>query len=1117
MAFKGITAFILGNNGEGGGGGGGTSNYNELSNKPQINGNELVGNKSSGDLGIKIGNVPIDGNAYLSDLEKSYNQITPTYTSQTFHGVTFVVNKDKSITANGTADSDITLTVAHFVPSESNLKLSGTPADGSSSKYYLYVVDNATSEHTVDEYSADPVDIPVSANDCSIKLRIKSGVTCTNVVFKPMVRYSTDPATYIPSYTSNDELESMISNKVDKIAGKVLSSNDYTDGEKEDVAKVDGLVSSVGSLTSRVGIAEGKVRTLEGEMLSVQDALDTKVDKETGKGLSTNDYTNADKAIVDGVTTALAGKVDTSSVGTANGVAGLDNTGRVPSSQLPSYVDDVLEFASLSEFPVTGEGSKIYIALDTNKTYRWSGSDYVEISESLALGETQGTAYEGNKGKANADAIDALESTVESLGTASTKNSTSVVTQSTDLVESGAVKDIVGWGNKNGFDLSNISTGESYFTSSQKGKVINIANPTAGTYKNTAFLVSVKPNTDMHIVSNVSVSSGVARISVSTADNVTEIASSGAITSETVDLSFNTGNNTVLLIKVYCTTSTSELGNVTYTDMMLLSESETDLTYEPYHASVSDSLDTKMSYADNGVLGAKNKLPNMGISETINNVTFTKNSDGTVTANGTASADITYYILPSGTVNDFNFKDGDILSGCPANGGDNTYRLTALFSGNSNKWIEDTGNGKILDTTENKPNVSVYIVIKNGVTVSNLVFKPMIRLATDTDPTYQPYAQTNRELTVNKADNSVIAPVENGTNASQPWSVGQHFMNGEVLKEVTNAIAVNEQINSGNSKDVNVSDIFDDLYSNIGILTTPVSSMVANSLPVLKRNITNAFYNGSLRSEIAAGNFKNVRVGDYIIGQATGSTYYVASCDYWFGLGDNTNNINYPSYGTHHLGLMLFKPVGTTALWKGYGYSDKSWRVSASDLGRCPWNADTTADPTDTEAIGTNSTNITRSYNGTNVSAYMGSFIRERIDAILLPQCFQADFGSSNVLKRRNWLSNAINTSAASGARSDWAGIASGAMWTDRFIDLPSEVELYGTRINSSSRDDVGVQCEQLPLFRNARIHDFYPRMDLWTKAIVGSSGAAGRGNAGLANANSASNAFWAAPLGCVK
>ncbi len=85
--------------------------------------------------------------------------------------------------------------------------------------------------------------------------------------------------------------------------------------------------------------------------------------------------------------------------GEANGIAELDNTGKVPSSQLPSYVDDVLEYSTLSAFPTTGETGKIYIALDTNKTYRWSGTTYTVIASDLALGETSSTAYRGDRGK----------------------------------------------------------------------------------------------------------------------------------------------------------------------------------------------------------------------------------------------------------------------------------------------------------------------------------------------------------------------------------------------------------------------------------------------------------------------------------------------------------------------------------------------------------------------------------------------------------------------------------------------------------------------------------------------------------------------------------------------
>ncbi|MCQ2463979.1 MAG: hypothetical protein MJ095_00190 [Oscillospiraceae bacterium] len=87
----------------------------------------------------------------------------------------------------------------------------------------------------------------------------------------------------------------------------------------------------------------------------------------------------------------------------------LGEDGKIPASQLPSYVDDVLEFANKATFPVKGEEGKIYVDKATNLTWRWSGSTYVEISPSLALGETASTAYAGNKGKQNADDIALLK------------------------------------------------------------------------------------------------------------------------------------------------------------------------------------------------------------------------------------------------------------------------------------------------------------------------------------------------------------------------------------------------------------------------------------------------------------------------------------------------------------------------------------------------------------------------------------------------------------------------------------------------------------------------------------------------------------------------------------
>lgn len=111
---------------------------------------------------------------------------------------------------------------------------------------------------------------------------------------------------------------------------------------------------------------------------------------------------------VTGLQAALDAKIAATTKGSANGVAELDSTGKVPASQLPSFVDDVVEgYLNAGKLykeeahtsQINGETGKIYIDLHTNKTYRWSGSAFVVISDTIALGETSTTAYRGDKGK----------------------------------------------------------------------------------------------------------------------------------------------------------------------------------------------------------------------------------------------------------------------------------------------------------------------------------------------------------------------------------------------------------------------------------------------------------------------------------------------------------------------------------------------------------------------------------------------------------------------------------------------------------------------------------------------------------------------------------------------
>lgn len=113
---------------------------------------------------------------------------------------------------------------------------------------------------------------------------------------------------------------------------------------------------------------------------------------ETGKpkmkiGDGTNNYANlpylSDDLTASVIIDALGyTPVDSAKLGVADGVATLDTTGKVPSNQLPSFVDDVIEIDSIDVAPSTGEEGKIYVAKDTGKCYRWSGTMYTEISTS---------------------------------------------------------------------------------------------------------------------------------------------------------------------------------------------------------------------------------------------------------------------------------------------------------------------------------------------------------------------------------------------------------------------------------------------------------------------------------------------------------------------------------------------------------------------------------------------------------------------------------------------------------------------------------------------------------------------------------------------------------------
>lgn len=199
----------------------------------------------------------------------------------------------------------------------------------------------------------------------------------------------------------------------------LMSKEDYVElnttipGQIEDLKEADSnLNNRIDDLDDKIDkeIAdrEAEIDRIENKFDGVTDALEDALQKEI------EDRKAGDTTITNSLNAFISTK------GQPGGLAELDSTGKVPAAQLPSYVDDVLEFSTKAQFPQTGETGKIYVAKDTNLTYRWTGTQYLEISQSLALGETPSTAYPGDKGKANRDALNSMPTKLTSYLTPTT-------------------------------------------------------------------------------------------------------------------------------------------------------------------------------------------------------------------------------------------------------------------------------------------------------------------------------------------------------------------------------------------------------------------------------------------------------------------------------------------------------------------------------------------------------------------------------------------------------------------------------------------------------------------------------------------------------------------------
>lgn len=408
-------------------------------------------------------------------------------------------------------------------------------------------------------------------------------------------------------------------------------------------------------------------------------------------------------------------KIDASEKGVANGVATLDGGGKVPSSQLPSYVDDVIEgyyyndnFYSDSAHTelITPETSKIYVDLPTNKTYRWGGSEYVEIS-SGADEKVKQSPYTTSDTNARelllSKSTDGLEHTEEAY-------------------KSDALKFKYGIGFSQ-FYIGDYDSQDGYYKSHVYCKWID------------CYSISATEISDLWgIALGNQQNNGILRIQNTNGHGVNVYAPTDLTEGEDVRLPSSSGQ---LALKSEIPTALSQL------------------TDDSTHRLVTDieksTWNNDVKWSENNVLGAKNLLPfpYMEITNAKNGITFTVNSDYSVTvSSGSPSANTNWYFrkkedfLPSGKY---------IVSGFNDTAQGNAFCLCIVINQDMSdtRTYNDYGSGTEI-TVNDGDVVSIYLHMgTSGVSSGNKHYV-MVRPSTVEDSTYQEPTLTNRQLTERK-------------------------------------------------------------------------------------------------------------------------------------------------------------------------------------------------------------------------------------------------------------------------------------------------------------------------------------------------------------------------------
>lgn len=191
----------------------------------------------------------------------------------------------------------------------------------------------------------------------------------------------------------------------DEIDGKSAISHTHVSSDVTDLqGKLDaksntGHTHEIVNVTGLQNALDGKAALAHAHEMSDITGLDSKISEIEGDvaGKADSAHTHDAADVVSG--TLAVDRIPSIPDSKIENVSASKLVGVIPTGNLPSYVDDVIEADDYDSLPPTGEAGKIYVDKETNKTYRWGGSAYVEISASLALGETSATAFRGDYGK----------------------------------------------------------------------------------------------------------------------------------------------------------------------------------------------------------------------------------------------------------------------------------------------------------------------------------------------------------------------------------------------------------------------------------------------------------------------------------------------------------------------------------------------------------------------------------------------------------------------------------------------------------------------------------------------------------------------------------------------